>query len=149
MGKFMQKLLRIEINEEHLNLILLFIRVSAAALMLTHGYPKLTKLFAGGEIEFADPIFLGPAISLVLAVFAEFFCSILIAIGLGTRLASIPLIITMGIAVLIVHASDPIGGKEKALLFLIIYLTLLVSGSGKYSVDYILTKRDNDAESVV
>jgi len=137
----MKKFFQIETRQDYLNIILLIVRVSVAALMITHGLPKLTKLLAGGEIKFGDPIGLGPAFSLVLVVFAEFFCSIFIGIGLGTRLASIPLIITMSVAAFIVHASDPIGGKEKALLFLLIYLTLLVIGSGKFSIDYLLTNR--------
>jgi putative oxidoreductase len=136
----MKKLFSIEINDNYLNAVLLILRLSAAALMLTHGYPKLIKLFSGGEIQFADPIFMGPVISLILAVFAEFFCSILIGIGLGTRLASVPLIFTMAVAAFIVHASDPIGGKEKALLFLVIYITLFVTGSGKYSIDYLINR---------
>lgn len=140
----MKKLFSTEINDKYLNVMLLILRVSTAALMLTHGYPKLIKLFSGGEIEFANPIFLGPVLSLVLVVFAEFFCSILIGIGLGTRLASIPLFFTMAVAAFIVHASDPIGGKEKALLFLVIYLALFILGSGKYSIDYLLTKNQID-----
>jgi len=139
----MKKFFQIETRQDYLNIILLILRVTVAALMITHGLPKLTKLLAGGEIKFGDPIGLGPAFSLVLVVFAEFFCSIFIGIGLGTRLASIPLIITMGVAAFIVHASDPIGGKEKALLYLLIYLTLLVVGSGKFSIDYFLTNRKN------
>jgi len=70
--------------------ILFVVRLSVAALMLTHGLPKLSKLMAGGEIQFADPIGLGPTLSLILVVFSEVFCSILIAIGFKVRLASIP-----------------------------------------------------------
>jgi len=83
----MKRLFNTETNEGFLNLIILIVRLSVAALMITHGLPKLSKLLAGGEIQFADPFGLGPALSLVLVVFAEFFCSILIGIGLGTRLA--------------------------------------------------------------
>jgi putative oxidoreductase len=136
----MKKLFQIEINKEYYNIILLILRVTAAVLMLTHGYPKLIRLLSGEEIKFADPLFLGPVISLILAVFAEFFCSIFIAIGLGTRLAAIPLIITMLVAAFIIHGADPIADKEKALLFLVIYLTLFVTGSGKYSIDYLLNR---------
>jgi putative oxidoreductase len=139
----MKKLITIDVNDKYLNIILLLLRIAAAALMLTHGYPKLIKLFSGEEIQFADPIFLGPVISLVLAVFAEFFCSILIALGLGTRFAAVPLIITMTVAAFIIHGSDPIGDKEKALLFLLIYITLFVTGSVKYSVDYLLGRGEN------
>lgn len=120
---------------------LLIVRIAVAAFMLTHGYPKLMKLLAGGEIQFADPFGLGMYFSLVLAVFAEFFCSILIGIGLGTRLATIPLIITMSVAAFIAHSSDPFGRKELALLYLVVFVFLLFTGSGKFSVDYFISKK--------
>ncbi|MDB0006977.1 DoxX family protein [Flavobacteriales bacterium] len=116
--------------------ILLIVRLSIAALMLTHGLPKLSKLMAGGEIKFANPIGLGPTISLILVVFSELFCSILIAVGYKTRLATIPLIITMLVAAFIMHYGDGIHKQEKALLYVIVYLTILVSDGGKISLDY-------------
>ena len=108
--------------------------------MLTHGYSKLQKLLAG-NFQFADPIGLGPEISLGLAVFAEFLCSILIVLGLGTRLASIPLIVTMAIAAFITHGADPFGRKELALFYLISYTVLLLMGSGKLSVDRFISRK--------
>jgi putative oxidoreductase len=96
---------------------------------------------AGGEIRFADPFGLGVTLSLFLVVFAEFFCSILIGFGIGTRLATLPLIITMFVAAFIAHGPDPFGKKELALLYLVIYIFLLVAGSGKYSVDYYLSRK--------
>ena len=78
--------------------------------------------------------------SLALTVFAEFFCSILIIIGFGTRLATIPLIVTMIVAVFIQHASDPFQRMELGLMFLFAYLTILVAGPGKYSVDGMIRK---------
>lgn len=120
---------------------LLLVRLCAGALMLTHGLPKLLKLLSGAEIQFADPFGFGPTTSFLLVIFAEFFCSILVMIGLATRLAVIPLMITMLTATFYAHANDPFGVKEKPLLFLVIFLALLVFGSGRYSVDRMLEKR--------
>lgn len=120
---------------------LLIFRICAAALMLTHGIPKLATLLSGSEIRFADPYGLGPVTSFVLVVFAEFVCSILIILGLATRLAVIPLIINMTTAAVFAHANDPFAVKEKALLFLIIFFLLLFLGPGRYSIDHTLAKR--------
>jgi putative oxidoreductase len=128
-------------NKPLINGWLLVLRLSVAGFMLTHGWPKLMKLLEGGEIQFGDPIGLGPWASLALAAFAEAICSILIALGLFTRLATIPLIITMITAVVIVHGEDPFGRKELALLYLLIYITLLVFGGGSWSADKILRKK--------
>jgi putative oxidoreductase len=134
----LMKLFRAKINTGGLSFLLLIIRLGVCGLMLTHGYPKLMKLLEGGEIQFGDPPGLGPAVSLALTVFAEFVCSILIGLGLATRLASIPLIITMCVAVFIVHGSDPIGKQELGSLYLMIYLVLLTAGPGRISLDSLI-----------
>ena len=113
---------------------ILFLRVFPSIFMVKHGYEKLLKIFAG-DWSFADPIGLGEPNSLFLAVLAEFFCSILVIIGLFTRPALFILGTTMTIIALVVHKSDPIGDKEHALLFLIIYITIFLIGPGKFSLD--------------
>ncbi|ELR70881.1 hypothetical protein C900_03316 [Fulvivirga imtechensis AK7] len=109
--------------------------------MLTHGYPKLKTLLQGGEIAFYDFLGIGNTASLVLAVFAEFLCSIFVLLGLGTRLATIPLITTMFVAAFMVHADDPFSKKEFALLYALGFITLFVFGSGKYSIDQIISNK--------
>jgi putative oxidoreductase len=135
----MKQLFSTAYSQSVLNIWLLLLRIGVGAFMLTHGVPKLMKLL-GGDLTFADPFGLGAGVSLVLIVFAEALCSIFIFVGLGTRLASIPLIITMLVATFIQHADDPFGRKELALLYLLIYVTLLVLGSGKYSIDALISK---------
>jgi len=124
-----------------LDVTLLFIRIAVGSFMLTHGIPKLMKFFATGDIQFADPLGVGTIPSLMMAIFSEVFCSILVILGLGTRLAVIPLIITMLVAVLLVHMNDPFGKKELGLLYLSVYLFLLVLGSGKFSLDNMLMNK--------
>jgi putative oxidoreductase len=136
----MKKIISTSLPVNNGHVALLFFRVIAASFMLTHGLPKLQKLLSGAEIKFADPYGLGVATSFVLVIFAEFFCSLLVIIGLATRLAVIPLMITMATAVIFAHANDPFGTKEKPLLFLLIFALLLVFGSGRYSVDRIIEK---------
>lgn len=109
-------------------------------MMLTHGYPKLMKLL-DGDFTFRDPIGLGSGTSLILAVLAEVVCSLLILLGAGTRLATIPLLFTMLVAAFIAHGNDPFGKKELPLLYMLMYLVLLVMGSGKYSIDQMITKK--------
>lgn len=135
----MKKLFNTNLNIESVHFMLLVLRVAAGAFMLVHGSQKLGWITAGGEIQFGDPIGVGPVLSLYLTVFAEFFCSILLILGLGTRLALVPLIITMLVAVFIVHGADGFDKKEMGLLFLSSYLFLWVAGPGKYSVDNLIS----------
>ncbi len=126
---------------QKVNIALLFLRVSIGILMLTHGTGKFITLLDGGPIEFADPIGIGPAASLALAVFAEFVCSLLLIFGVATRFTIIPLIITMLVAAFIVHADDVFHVKEKAFLFLTVFITIAIAGAGKISADNLIYKK--------
>ncbi len=123
------------------NIWLLLLRISIGAAMLTHALPKLNLLFSGNEIMFIDPLGIGMTTSLILVVFAEFFCSILLITGFTTRLALIPLIFTMFIAAFVFHGSDPFAVKELSLMYLLIYITIFITGPGKYSIDNLISKR--------
>lgn len=113
---------------------LLILRLGAGLLMITqHGLPKLLS-YGEKSGSFSDPLGVTPGISLALAVFAEFFCSLAVALGLYTRLTVLPLLFTMGVAAFVVHATDPFKVKEKAFLFGLIYLVILISGPGKYAL---------------
>lgn len=116
------------------NLGLLFLRVGMSVGMLTHGYPKLLKLIAG-DFKFADPIGIGTKASLMLAVLCEIVFPILIIIGFKTRIASIPVIGTMAVALFVFHANDAFSIKENAFLYLLGFLVIALLGPGKYSID--------------
>lgn len=113
---------------------LLILRFFSFAFMLTHGWPKFQKIVVG-NFQFGDPIGLGSGTSLGLAVFAEFFCSLLIMLGLFTRPALLFNTITMLVAAFIVHGSDPFKTKEVALLYLVVSVALIFTGPGKYALD--------------
>ena len=117
---------------QKINLVLLLLRLSVGVFMLSHGMGKFPKLFGDDPVKFADPIGVGETASLALTVFAEVLCSLFLILGIATRLAAIPLLITMLVAVLFIHAADPIAVKEPALHYLLVYLVLLFAGSGKY-----------------
>ncbi len=113
----------------------LLLRVGVSALMMTHGWPKMQKLMAGGEIEFFDFMWLGPTNSLFLAVVGEFFAPLLIIIGYKTRWSALVSAFTMGVAAFYVHAGDPLGDREAALMYFIGFLAIALMGAGAWSVD--------------
>jgi putative oxidoreductase len=123
------------------NVAWLLLRLGAGLMMMyAHGWGKLSKFGELMEV-FPDPIGLGSTVSLALTVFAEFFCALAIALGFLTRLAAMPLVITMLVAVLVVHADDPFGKKELALLYLLPLLTLILTGAGRFSLDAFIAKK--------
>jgi putative oxidoreductase len=122
-------------NDLFKDLALLVMRLGAGGMMLTHGIPKIDRLLGEGPVKFADPFGLGPEISLGLAIFAEVICAVLIMVGFKTRLATIPLIITMLTAAFYAHWNDPFGKKELPLLYVCVFLGILAFGAGKYALD--------------
>lgn len=129
-----KKLLHIENASQQTDLGLLVLRIAFGALMMRHGWQKLVNFseYAGGFLDFMG---MGGQVSLGMATFAELFCAFLIVIGLATRFAAIPLIITMLVAFFQAHANDAFDVKEHSLLFLFSYITLLIAGAGKFSLD--------------
>ncbi len=117
----------------------LILRLGMGGLMMKHGYQKLMH-FAEYKGQFMNFLGLGQSVSLSLAIFAEFFCALFILIGLFTRLATIPVIIVMCVALFKAHNSDFLGEGEMATLYLSGYLTLLFIGPGKISVDGMMGK---------
>lgn len=105
-----------------------------------HGLPKLMKVL-NGDMSFGDPLGIGVGVSLVLAVFGEFVCGILIAAGFFTRLACIPYIITMLVAAFLVHGGDPWGKIALPLMYVVAAIVLLITGPGRYSADHQLFVR--------
>jgi putative oxidoreductase len=112
-------------------------RITAGVLMLTHGIPKLGKVLTG-DFAFPDPIGIGSTASLLLATFAEFFCSLVVIVGYKSRIAVMPLIFTMLVALLIVHNDDSVFDHWNILLYIFSYAILLHLGGGKYSLTYYL-----------
>jgi putative oxidoreductase len=139
----MKKIFSVTHENKNIDIALLITRVAIALLMLTHGLPKISR-FAKDPVQFMDFLGIGTTASLVLAVFAEVVCSVFVLLGLGTRLAVIPLSITMMIAAFHVHLSDPFSKQEMSLHFLLTYVILFILGSGKYSIDNMLSKKGNN-----
>ena len=101
-----------------------------------HGWMKVANW--GTMVEkFGDPIGVGAMPSLVLAIFGEVVCCVLLILGLFTRFAAFCAGVTMFVAFWIVHSHKLTGegSGELAFAYLGAFLVLLVAGPGKYSID--------------
>lgn len=113
---------------------LLTLRFFVGMMMIfPHGWVKAANFMQRMD-TFPDPLGIGSTLSLTGTVFTEVVCSIMIILGIKTRLFSAPLLFTMLVAGFIVHANDPWKVKEKAILFGVTYLVLMITGGGKFSV---------------
>ena len=137
---------------------LLILRVGFGGFLMTHGWGK-ADMIANGQLDsFPAMIGLSGPASLLLVTFAELVCAGLVVIGLGTRLAAVPVVIAMAVAAFVAHAQDPWtmgraaelfmsgqseswGSKQPALMFLIPFLALIFTGAGRFSIDEWIVRR--------
>ncbi len=118
----------------------LIIRLSFSGLLLTHGWGKLSQFTIKAE-SFPDPIGLGSQMTLILAIFAEFVAALFVAFGLLTRISAFGVVITMAIIVFVFHGDDPLSHKELALLYGFAFLSIMVAGGRRWSLDDFFHRR--------
>ncbi|MGH7729921.1 MAG: DoxX family protein [Candidatus Eiseniibacteriota bacterium] len=117
---------------------LLVLRLGAGGLLLTgHGWGKLTHAATRAE-TFADPLGLGAVPSFWLVVFAEVVCAALVMLGLFTRLSALVIVVFLCVAGFIHHAQDPWPRRELAFIYAAAFVTLLLTGGGRFSLDEFL-----------
>lgn len=104
-----------------------------------HTLPDVTEFFASLHIP-------APHFNAVLAASAEFFCGAALLVGLLTRLAALPLIVTMIVAIVTAKImpgkvdgiTDFLGLDEW--VYIVIFIWLAVAGPGAASVDRLLAR---------
>lgn len=103
-------------------------------LIALHGVPKVQNLLSD-EPQFANVFGMGVLLSLIVATIFETIFPLLIILGYKTRLAALPIIITMLVAIFDYHGNDSFAMREKPILFLIGFVSIALIGAGKYSID--------------
>lgn len=135
----MNKLTSTKYSAGAFNVAMLLLRVGFAAMMIPHGYNKLVN-FASYSKNFVNFMGIGASTSLALTIFAEFFCACLLVLGLFSRLATIPLIIAMCVALFKAHNAEVFGEGEHAAMYIVGFLVILLVGPGRISVDGMIGK---------
>jgi putative oxidoreductase len=113
---------------------LLFQRVAGSLLLLqVHGLPKLMHFNAQLRL-IEDPFGLGTGLTLCLAIFAEVVCPLLIMLGLCTRLACLPIVFLLLVALLVVHPQWSLAEGQFGWLLVILFTTLTIAGPGRIAI---------------
>lgn len=113
---------------------LLFLRVAGAPMIfMVHGMPKVLD-YANELARIEDPFGLGPHISLWTAIFAEVVCPLFIALGWFARLACLPIVVVLAIAMFVVHADWSLEQGQFGWLLMIIFITIALCGPGRWRV---------------
>lgn len=128
---------------------LLLLRLWAGGVMaIAHGIPKIERL-GGDPIQFADPLGIGPTLSLICTIMTELIGGALLALGLLTRAAAAALVFTFLVVVFIVKIDQGFSKMELGAAFLTMYVVVLFTGPGRYSLDALLLKRSAGISSDV
>jgi len=118
------------------DIAILILRLGAASsLFVRHGFEKIVH-FQQMMHDFPDPIKIGEPLSFLFAFFSDSICSLLIAAGLFTRLASAFLVFNLLVAfVFFWHGNLLNIDGELVFVYLVIFLYILKRGGGRYSID--------------
>lgn len=122
----------------------LLTRLTLAQVFVASGWGKLHDLphVVDYFTQLGIPM---PEFQARLAATSEFACGSLILVGLFTRLASIPLIVTMIVAILTARRADLSGFDDLVgfieYLYIVLLVWLIIKGAGKVSLDHILSRK--------
>ena len=123
-------------RDRGVSILILCLRLFFGALFMMHGLDNLTN-FNELSTTYTSVLGLGSYMTLMLSIFTELCCSIFLMTGLLVRITVIPMIVAMAVAFFDVHdAMMPEG--ELALIYLILFIILYLTGHGRYSIDYLI-----------
>ena len=115
---------------------ILILRLFFGVLFFVHGLDKMMN-FSELSLTYPDVLGFGSYMTLMVAIFCEFCCSLFLMAGLLVRIMVLPMIVAMGVAFFDIHdALLPQG--ELSLIYLVVFAILYFVGPGKYSIDYVI-----------
>lgn len=136
----MRKLLSTSYSTGAFNFAMLVQRVVTGLLLLIgHGLPKIQN-FSELSTGFYDPFRISHRGSLILVILAELFCSMLLVLGLFTRIVAFIIVINLSVAVFIYHNGQPLKNVDLGAIYLTNVFTIMILGPGRISVDGMMGK---------
>lgn len=126
---------------------LFLIRAALAAVFIFHGGQKLFGLFGGHGLDATAQWMAGngiplPTLSALLAGSAEFFGGIALLLGVGARIAAVPMAFTMLVAILTAHPTgfdSRSGGMEYPLTLGLVLVAIALLGAGRLTLGRLVT----------
>ncbi len=123
-------------REKVVSLLILALRVFFGVLFFTHGLDKMINFNTLSE-TYPSVLGFGSYMTLMVSIFCEFACSLFLIAGLMERVVLLPMIASMAVAFFDIHdGMFPEG--ELSLIYLILFVVLLLTGPGRYSIDYLI-----------
>jgi putative oxidoreductase len=119
-------------------------RATVGLVFMTSGWGKVHNL---GKVTgfFAELGIPAPGLNAVVVSYSELVCGALLLVGLASRLATIPLIVSMAVALITAKAADIHGLSDLfgtvEFTYLALLLVIAVNGPGPLSADRLIARR--------
>lgn len=131
---------------DSMNFAIAFLRIFSGLMMIPYGWGKVERYETLKDNFFGDPIGIGDETSLIICIFQQIFCSIMLVLGIQSRFAALMLFSNMAVAVKF-HFFDPFCAvKALPTVFLGIYAFLIITGGGRFSLDNFIFRNFKDGE---
>jgi len=139
MKKWLSYLVSTDISRRNIDTALLLFRVTIAlSMMHTHGLKKVLD-FEAAVAHIPDPFGIGGEASVLIAIFANIVCTLLVIIGLATRLSALCILAVTLVGLFVVHANDPWTVKDIPLMYSTCFAFIAYVGAGRYAIDHLIS----------
>ena len=118
---------------------ILILRLFFGVMFFIHGLVKMMN-FSELSLTYPSVFGLGSYMTLMLAVFTKFCCSLFLFAGLLFRIMLLPMIVAMSVAFFDIHDGFLPEG-ELSLIYLIVFCLLFFVGPGMFSIAYLIDRR--------
>ena len=115
---------------------ILILRLFFGVMFFIHGLGKMMN-FSELSLTYPSVFGLGSYMTLMLAIFTEFCCSLFLIAGLLFRIMLLPMIVAMAVAFFDIHDGFLPEG-ELALIYMAVFIILYFVGPGRFSFDYLI-----------
>ena len=126
---------------------ILILRIFFGVMFFIHGIGKMMN-FSELSQTYPSVFGLGSYMTLMLAIFTEFCCSLFLIAGLLFRIMVLPMIVAMAVAFFDIHDGFLPEG-ELALIYMSVFIILYFVGPGRFSFDYLIDVKFKKERAII
>ncbi len=121
---------------------MVLVRIFSGIIIAWYGLEMFNPVKIKGDVDWLTDIhFPAPVFMTYLGKTAELVGGLLLIIGLFTRLAAIILVINMSVIVFVLGKGNIFGDEQLAFLLLLLFISFIICGGGKWSLDRMVFHR--------
>ncbi|HYB98986.1 MAG TPA: DoxX family protein [Candidatus Limnocylindrales bacterium] len=122
-------------DDRQISMGLLILRLGAGGMLIYGRAWERVIMIRDTSIAFPDPLGISPELSWAVTIFAEFFCSIFVMLGIVTRLTAAAPFLAMLLSALVLPSGTAWSLREVSFLYALPFFVLTFTGAGDYSFD--------------